>query len=120
MTGSDGANTLAIPIRVRDRAIGLIDAQKPDGAGAWTPEEIALLEALVDQLALALDSARLYQDTQHREARERLIGQVTARMRETLDVRTVLETAADELYQTLGLDKVVIRLAGEEDNGRSA
>lgn len=116
---SNGGNALALPIRVRDQAIGLIDAQKPEGAGDWTPDEVALLETLVDQLAQALEGARLYQDAQRREARERLIGQVSTRMRETLDVRNVLETAVDELYQTLDLDKVVIRLAGEDDRDQA-
>jgi hypothetical protein len=35
-------------------------------------------------------------------------------MRESLDVRRVLETTAEELYEALGLDKVVIRLSDEE------
>ncbi|MGD8790978.1 MAG: GAF domain-containing protein [Anaerolineae bacterium] len=115
--GGNGANSLSIPIRVRDRAIGLIDAEKPEGAETWTREEISLLETLVEQLGIALEGARLYHDTQRRAARERLIGEVTARMRETLDVRAVLERAADEIYQTMGLDKVVIRLSAE---GREA
>lgn len=116
VTGFDGGGTLAMPIQVRDLVIGVIDAQKPEGTGAWTPEEIALLETLIDQLGVALEGARLYEDTQYRAAQERLIAQVAARMRETLDVRAVLETAADELYQALNLDKVVIHLAGESDH----
>ncbi|MFN2164703.1 MAG: GAF domain-containing protein, partial [Anaerolineae bacterium] len=120
VTGSDGAGNLAMPIQVRDQVIGVIDAQKPEGASAWTPEEITLLQTLIDQLGIALEGARLYEDTQYRAVQERMIAQVAARMRETLDVRTVLETAADELYQTLGLDKVVIHLSAEEGNGKSA
>jgi GAF domain-containing protein/HAMP domain-containing protein len=117
VAGSDGASALAVPIRVRDRVIGVIDAEKPMGAGAWTAQETALLEALIDQLGIALEGARLYEDTLYRAVQERLLAQVAARMRETLDVRTVLETAADELYQALSLDKVVIHLAGESDHG---
>jgi GAF domain-containing protein len=112
--GGNGDNRLSIPIRVRDRAIGLIDAEKAEGAETWTREEVTLLETLVEQLGIALESARLYHDTQRRAAQERLIGEVTARMRETLDVRAVLERAADEIYETMGLDKVVIRLSAEE------
>jgi GAF domain-containing protein len=114
---SDGDGTLALPIQVRDQVIGVIDAVKPEGAGAWTAEEVALLRTLIDQLGIALEGARLYEDTQYRAAQERLISQVAARIRETLDMRTVLETAADEIYQSLGLDRVAIHLAAEEGDG---
>lgn len=109
------AATLSIPLRVREQVIGVIDAHKPVGAGNWTDEDAAILQTLVDQLAVALDSARLYQDTQRRSVQDRVISQVTTRIRESLDVRRVLETATDELYESLGLDKVVIRLAPGED-----
>jgi GAF domain-containing protein/HAMP domain-containing protein len=117
MVDSDGDGALAMPIRVRDQVIGVIDAQKPEGAGAWTAEETALLETLIDQLGIALEGARLYEDTQYRASQEQLISQVAARIRETLDLRTVLETAADEIYQNLGLDRVAIHLTAEEGDG---
>ncbi len=108
---ADARNTtLAIPIKVRDRVIGVIDGRKPDGSGQWTSEEIAMMQALAEQSALALESARLYQDTQRRAARERMVGEVTGRIRETLDVETVLKTAADEIRQALQLERLVVRL----------
>jgi GAF domain-containing protein/HAMP domain-containing protein len=108
--GEGDATTLATSIKVRGQVIGVIDAHKPDGAGEWTPAEIALLETLTDRLGEALESARLFQDTQRRAAREQLTGEVTARMRETLDVETVLKTAVQEVRQALQLPEVVVRL----------
>jgi hypothetical protein len=71
-----------------------------------------------------LESARLHQDTQRRAAREQLIGDVTARIRETLDMETMLKTAAQEVRQALGLPEVTIRLASrptdEDRNGSGA
>jgi GAF domain-containing protein len=109
--GEDGATSLTTPIKARGQVIGVIGARKPDGAGAWTQDEIALLETLAEQLSVALESARLYQDTQRRAVRERLVGEVTTRMRETFDVETVLKTAAQEVRQALDLPEVVVRLA---------
>ena len=76
-----------------------------------------MLETMTDQLGVALESARLYQDAQRRAARERLVSDVTTRMRETLDVDTVLQTAVREIRQVLGLHDVTIRLG--ESVGRS-
>ncbi|MBN1889031.1 MAG: GAF domain-containing protein [Thermoflexales bacterium] len=109
MTGKSGP-AFAVPIKIRDQIIGVVDLRKDTQGGEWTPDEIALLEALTDQLGVALESARLYQDTQRRAAREQLIGEVTAHIRQTLDVETVLKTAVSELYDVLDLDEVVIRL----------
>jgi GAF domain-containing protein len=103
--------TVAIPIKVRDRVIGVIDGKKRDGSGQWTAEELALMQTLAEQSAVALESARLYQDTQRRAVRERLIGEVTAHMRESLDIDTVLKTAVQEIVQSLDLPEVTIRMA---------
>jgi len=107
--------SLAIPIKVRDRVIGVIDGRKPDGRGQWTQEEIALVQTLAEQSALALESARLYQDTQRRAARERMVGEVTGRIRETLNVEAVLKTAVDEIRQALQLERLVVRLGAPEE-----
>ena len=113
ITPGDGdKSVLAIPIQVRGQVIGVVDGHKPDGSGGWTPEEIQLLETLTDQLNVALDGARLYQDTQRRAARERLVGEVTARMRETLDMERVLKTAVDEIAGALGLAALDLQLGG--------
>lgn len=107
---AEGLPELALPLKVRDHVIGTIRVHKPDGAGDWTAQEQALLETLADQLGVALESARLYRDAQRRAIREQLTGQVTSRMRESLDVDTVLKTAVQEMRQALGLHDVMIRL----------
>jgi GAF domain-containing protein/HAMP domain-containing protein len=107
--------TLAVPLKVRDDVIGVLSFEKGEADKAWTREEIALIEILVDQLGQALESARLYHDTQRRAERERLTSEVTARMRETLDLETVLKTAVQEVRQAMGLREVVVRLVPEAD-----
>lgn len=97
------------PLTVRGEVIGALGVydypQNP-----LSPDELALLEEIVEQGALALESARLYQDTQSRAVREQLIGEVTARVRETLDVDAVLQAAARELCGALNLAEVEVRM----------
>jgi GAF domain-containing protein len=112
--------TLAAPIRVRNQVIGVLDAHKPPDAGRWTAEETTLLETLADQLGVALESARLYQDVQRRAAREQLAGEVTARMRETLDIDTVLQTAVREMREILGLAEAEVRIGRGLASGDSS
>jgi GAF domain-containing protein len=115
--GKQDSATVAIPIRLRDQVIGMIDAQKPDGAGSWDLEEIEMLRALVDRLETALEGARLYQDAQRHAARDRLLAEVSSRMRETLEMETLLRTAASEMRRALDLDELVVRLVPPGSDG---
>jgi GAF domain-containing protein len=104
------SSTLAIPLQVRGQIVGVLDAHKPADAGAWTREEMTLLRTLVEQLGVAMESARLYEDTQRRAARDRLLGEVSSRIRETLDTDTVLQTAVREMREALGMAEVEVQL----------
>jgi GAF domain-containing protein len=110
--GPEAVSTLAVPVKLRDQVVGVLDLRF-EGAPV-SPDTISLVEESASRLALALETARLLEDTQRRAAQERLTGEVTARMRETLDVETVLKTAASEMRQALGLDDLVIRLTSGE------
>ena len=106
----DEVHTLAIPIKVRGNVIGVLQTHKNKPAGNWTQEEQAMLETILEQIGVALDSARLYQETQIQANNERMIGEISARMRQTLDIETVLQTAARELRSALDLAEVEIRM----------
>lgn len=108
----------AAPLRVRGQTIGVLNLRKPAVGGRWHPEEIRLLEALIAQLEVALDSARLYQDTQRRAAREQELGEVAAQFARSLDVDTLLRTAVQELGRLPGVAEVSVHIlppAASED-----
>jgi GAF domain-containing protein/ABC-type uncharacterized transport system substrate-binding protein len=102
---------LVAPILLRGRVIGALGFKDPEKGRQWSAEEIALAQAISEQFALAAENLRLLDETQRRAAREQLTGQVTARMRASLDMETVLQTALDEIQQAIGLDEVTIHLA---------
>jgi GAF domain-containing protein len=109
--GDTGARSaLVAPIVLRGLVLGALGIHD-EGTRQWTREEIALIEAIAERVALAAENLRLLDETQRRATRERVVGDVSARVRETLDMETVLRVAAQELRQSLGLPEVVIRLA---------
>jgi len=105
---------LKLPVEHRGQRLGTLVAHKAADAGDWASEEIEMVETLVTQVSVALEGARLYQDTQRRAAQEQLVGEITARMRETLDMDAVLQTAVQEMRQALALHDVTIRLSGAD------
>jgi GAF domain-containing protein len=117
--GGDEKAALAVPIKVRGKVIGVLGTHKLAETGDWTEEELLLLQTLTDQLSEALEGARLYRDTQRRAARERLIGNVATRIREVLDMETMLKTAVDTIRTQLDLPEVAVHLATPSDGAPS-
>ncbi len=114
-TGEEKRQMVA-PIRLRGQSIGSIVLRQDKNEEPWTPEEVAMMEEVSAQVALALENARLLEETQRRAARERLTGEITARMRETLDVDTILQTAIREIGETLDISRIKLRM--REGNGK--
>lgn len=109
---------LAAPIQLRGQNIGSILLKQGPDEEPWSPEEVALMEEISDQIALALENARLLEETRRRAQREQLIGQITTHMRQSLDVEDVLQTAVREMRTALDLEEAEVRImqtALEED-----
>ena len=103
-----------VSIKIRGQLIGYVNAQKSDGQ-AWTSNEKALLATLTTQLETVMDSARLYTETQNRAAQERMVGSAAAKMRETLDIESVLATAANELRNLLDAAEADVWISPEQE-----
>jgi len=101
---------LSIPIKVRDNIIGYLETAKPEGQGSWTSDDYEALFAIVDQIGVALESARLYESSVIQAEREKLVGQVSTSLRESLDVEAVMETAVRELRKALDIAEVEVHL----------
>jgi GAF domain-containing protein len=120
---SSGGQPLLVPLQLRDRQVGVIEihGRRPEN---WTTEERAALGTIAAQVAAALESAALLEETQRRRLREQLINEITFQMRATLNPTAVVHSGMRELGRALGATEVVVRLAGEHvepaDNGPAA
>jgi len=107
----DGDNRrLIAPIRLRKEAFGSIVLNQDPEQEPWSPEELAIVEEVSNQVALALENARLLETTQRRATQERLIGEITANIRESLDLDVVLQTAVREMGEALDIAEVQVRM----------
>ena len=107
---------LSVPIKLRGQVIGAIDLHEADEARVWTEDEIALAQAVADQMAQALETARLFEQTRSRARREALTRQITERIRDAMDVDAMLQTAVQELGRALGAPRVYVRLTTDDKN----
>jgi GAF domain-containing protein len=121
--GSDGL-TISIPIRVRGQTIGAVRLKKSEISESWTQDETNLAIALSDQLSGALESARLYKESQQHAARESLISDISARISAVSQTDAILRETVQELGQAIGNASVTFQLFDQFDgqkqtNGRS-
>jgi len=109
--GDEGQRTgLAIPIVLRGQTIGVLGVEDPVGEHHWSEDDRAVIEAVSRQLAQALENARLLGETQLRAQRERIIGDITGKVRASMDLESILQTTVRELGVALGTDRAFIRL----------
>ena len=55
-------NIICVPVRVKEKTIGVLEAINKKGKGRFNQEDLSLLTSLADQVAIALDNSRLYQE----------------------------------------------------------
>lgn len=73
----DSQQSLALPIQVQDEVIGVIGFDR-DKERSWTENEIATVEAVIEQVGLALENQRLIEQTQQALAETDLLYQASA------------------------------------------
>jgi GAF domain-containing protein len=106
-------SVLASPISLREQVLGVLGLHRSDTDEPWTEEQVELVEAISEQMGLIIENSRLFAEAQSRAARERRAREITARMRQSLDVETVLQTAVREMGESLLLRDVTIQLLAD-------
>jgi serine phosphatase RsbU (regulator of sigma subunit)/transcriptional regulator with GAF, ATPase, and Fis domain len=117
---------LGVPLKVRDRVIGVVELFDDKDRHSYTPEDIELVEAICQFAALALDNAHLFESQRDTAERlERLAGQLETLQQVSLKlgrlrdeagvVREVLESGTELLdadvaaYAVCDADVVVVK-----------
>lgn len=89
-------SSFRIPLILRGQKIGSIALQRKDSAHLTSTEQ-DLAEKVATQIALALENSRLLEETRRRATQEQTVNEISARLGRSLDIDTLLQTAAREL-----------------------
>ena len=96
------AATLAVPINLRGEVIGVINIEETRKENQeWTPEEIQAVQSVATQVALALENARLFEQTVRRAERDRKVLEITGKIRSTTNPQEMVQIAIEELQNVL-------------------
>ncbi|MEJ5224928.1 MAG: GAF domain-containing protein, partial [Anaerolineales bacterium] len=100
---------ISIPVVVRGQPIGKLGIRPPKGR-PLNQDEMDIVNAITERLAIAAENARLLQESQERATKEQAIGEITAKIGASINLRSILQTAVEELGQVLPGSEVTIKL----------
>lgn len=122
VSGNEKSNesVIVVPIKLRGQVIGAMRIQSPSEDKKWTANEINLSEAVSERLSLALENARLIQESQRQVIKEQTISEITGNIGSSINLENVLRTAVEELGRSIPGSEVIIKLQEENVNGGSA
>lgn len=111
---------LAIPVKVRDLVIGYIHIEAAEVNRKWTEDEIAMVQSVSERAALALENARLFEETERRAEQEQNMARVTARIGEGTSFERIMQTTIQEIGRTLGAKRTFIQLESPSSSDEDA
>jgi len=104
--------SLVLPVKLRDEIIGTVNVRAP-GNREWDQDELDIVTAIIERAAISLENARLLAESQKRAAKERTIGEISAKISAQSDIDQLLKTAALELGRTLPKANISIQFRKE-------
>jgi len=104
------ANTqkFVAPISLRDQIIGQISIE---GTSDWTNEQKNLVDAVATQAAIALENARLINESRQIAIRERMLAEINSKIWASNTIDAVLQTTIKELGRRLDASSATIELS---------
>ncbi len=111
-TTEDGSYLLLAPVRAAGRDVGVMSFER---STPWSAEAMQLVRAVVAQLDLALENARLLEETRRRAMQEAARGEIVGRIRATASTDAILRNAAEELGRALQVERSRIQLVPPEE-----
>jgi GAF domain-containing protein len=112
---------MAAPIVLHGEVIGALQVGEAGRPRPWSADDLAFIQAVAGQVALAVENARLLDQTRRAAQREKVIAEAADKIHRPIDLDAVLRAALEEVSRVTGSHEVSIQLGvGTADgNGRA-
>jgi signal transduction histidine kinase len=108
-TGLTVRSIVSVPLRSRRGIIGAIQALD-ERANRFQPDVLHLVELLATSAAIAIENARLFQETRQRADRLAVLTQISAAINQPLELSAVVQAAVSELTRALRISQTGLAL----------
>ena len=110
---ADSVSVMSLPLRVDDRSWMTLQIAGDSAQRQWGEEEQLLAKQVTDQLSLALENARLFQETQQRSEELALVNRIVTTVSRSLDLRQNLQFIAEEIAEFVSAHHVGVALVND-------
>ena len=100
---------LTVPLKVEGRVVGVLDVQSNE-LNAFSEEDIFVLETLGHQVAIAIENARLFQESQRHSEEMSALRKVSLATLSALERDRVFEVMLDQLSKVIDYDTAAIKV----------
>ncbi|MBI5296010.1 MAG: PAS domain S-box protein [Chloroflexi bacterium] len=103
---------IGLPLVVKDQVIGFVhlDSSTP---GAFTEEQSILLQTFVNQAAIAIENARLFEAEQQRRHEAETLREVATAVASTLDEETAIQVILEQLSKVVPFKSASVQILGD-------
>lgn len=108
----DTRSEMAVPMVVAGKVIGVLDAQS-ETANRFTDVDVSIQTTLASQIAVALQNARSFSQSQRQAERETSVNLITQKIQNATSIEAALRVAARELGHALGMKSTLVTLEPE-------
>jgi GAF domain-containing protein len=110
---------ISVPIILRGETIGALSVQVPKDEEVG-PDQMELIKAVAERVALSAENARLFEDTTRRAERERIVSDIASKIGASVRTETILRTTAKELSHFLDDADIFINLQASRNGKEGA
>ena len=109
--------SIVSPIILNGKIIGDLQMHQAeeDKPSPWTDNDLALLEAILDQVAQTAENLRLFDETRQQAGRQKLLADVGDRLRRANDMESLMKLGIEEVSRVLGAKQAFVRLGSEAE-----
>lgn len=108
---NDGSGTLTIPIKLREQIVGVLNV-KSENNHSWSDDDLDVVSAIVERAALAIENARLLEESRLIAEREHMISEISAKISTGTQIEDILKTAVQELGSHISGSQVSVEIGG--------
>jgi len=102
--------SVTLPLIARGRCVGALGVDNPRDGRRFGQADVELLRDLAEYAALTIEAIQAIEELRERERHAALLNFINSRVRQSLELPVILDTAVRELGNALGASRCYVRL----------